>query len=68
MNTTEQLETILNSGFNDENSLVKQEDIASLEQDLGKLEEPKRKGYTIPHLDTIGMNLNDRLAYTFKGC
>jgi len=68
MNTTEQLESLLNSGFDDVKSLVKQGGIESLERDLSKLEEPKRKGYTIPHLDTIGMNLNGRLAYTFKGC
>ena len=67
MNTSEKLRSLLALGFEDENSLIKQEDIEKIEAKLSRLEAPgKKEGYTIPQLDTVGMNLEGGFACKFE--
>lgn len=61
MDTVSNLEKLIKSGFPEENSPIKQKDIELLEFDLEQLCH-KTKGYTIPLLDTIGVNLNKEFS------
>ena len=67
MKTTDSLKNLLEENFESNNSLIKQKDISEIEEGLRKLDKSERKGYTIPQLDTIGMNLHGKYAYNFKG-
>ena len=68
MKTSSDLKKILESGFSDKRSLIKEDDLELLEQMLKKLSDGEtNKGYTIPLPDTIGMNLNGKLSCQIKG-
>jgi len=63
MTTTNELVLLLRDGFSDDKSLIKQSDIKILENAFKDLEESEaKKGYTIPPLDTIGMNLYGKFS------
>lgn len=67
MSTSNELHQLLNNGFSDEESLIKQSDIYTLIKNLKELDiSEKNKGYTIPPLDTIGINLYGKLSCQIK--
>lgn len=67
MSTSNELHKLLNNGFSDEESLIKQSDIDTLIKNIKELDaSDKTKGYTIPPLDTIGMNLYGKLSCQIK--
>lgn len=67
MSTSNELHDIIEAGFSEENSLIKQRDIKALTESLQKLDNTHtNKGYTIPPLDTIGMNLYGKFSCQIK--
>ncbi|MCU7923417.1 MAG: hypothetical protein KZQ99_17605 [Candidatus Thiodiazotropha sp. (ex Dulcina madagascariensis)] len=68
MSISNDLQKIISIGFSDEESLIKQEDIERIEASAQKLSgvSPENKGYTIPQLDTIGMNLYGKFSCQIK--
>ncbi len=67
MSTLEKLKDLMEEGFQEKSSLIKQRDMAALTEGLQKLDSSyKSKGYTIPPLDTIGMNLYGKFSCQIK--
>lgn len=67
MSTSNELHDIIKAGFSDENSLIKQREIKEISESLQKLDNTHvKKGYTIPPLDTIGMNLYGKFSCQIK--
>ena len=69
MNISGDLQEIIESGFSEEESLIKQDDIAKIESSFHGIsrESAKGKGYTLPPLDTIGINLYGKFSCQIKG-
>ncbi len=68
MNISGDLQEIIRNGFFEEESLIKQADINEIESSFHELsgESAEGKGYTIPPLDTIGMNLYGKFSCKIK--
>ena len=68
MNISGDLQDIIRDGFSEEESLIKQDDINDIESSFHALsgELAQGKGYTIPPLDTIGMNLYGKFSCQIK--
>ena len=67
MSTSNELQKLILDGFSDKESLIKQSDIQALIKNLQELDvSDKSKGYTIPLLDTIGMNLYGKFSCQIK--
>ncbi len=62
------LENILANGFNEKKSFIKQDELEKFIQDLDKLdpEANRKKGFSLPLLDTIGRNLIGNVSFSFK--
>jgi hypothetical protein len=62
------LKDILSNGFDEKDSLIKQDKLNKFVENLDKLD-PKvnqKKGFSLPLIDTIGRNLTDTVFYSFK--
>lgn len=67
MRTIEKFEKLIENGFSDEKLLIKERDIETISQNLQQFSnEEKTTGYTIPLVDTIGMNLYEKFSCTIK--
>ncbi len=67
MSTPSKLQKLIKNGFSDKESLIKQRDVEDLLMNLQKLDVlTESKGYTIPLLDTIGMNLQGKFSCQIK--
>lgn len=67
MSTSNELQQLIIDGFSDKGSLINQNDMQALEKGLRELDvSDETKGYTLPLLDTIGMNLSGKFSCQIK--
>ncbi len=68
MKTERALKDVLAYGFDEKDSIIKQDKLEIFVKNLNKLdpEANRKKGFSLPLIDTIGRNLTDTVSYSFK--
>lgn len=67
MKVTEEIEKIIANGYSDEDMLIKEDELQEFYKGISKLSNSyEKKGYMIPLVDTIGMNLKEKLSFQIK--
>ena len=67
MKTAKKLEELIKDGYLDKDLLIKEKSVRELSKSLRRLSGIEEKsGYTIPLVDTIGMNLYGRFSCQIK--
>lgn len=69
MSTEESLRDILAHGYDDNHSQLSEKKIEEFLRGIEKLdpEATKKKGYTLPLMDTIGRNSNESFSFPNRG-
>ncbi len=63
MSIDKEVEKVLGTPFQDEESLIKQNELDEFYNSLNQIvKSTKSNGYTIPPFDTVGMNLKDKFS------
>ena len=62
------LKNVLANGFDEKDSIIKQDKLEKFIKNLDKLdpEVNRKKGFSLPLIDTIGRNLANTVSYSFK--
>ncbi len=70
MNIEKELKDILSKDFNEKDSIIRQDKLEKFVNSLDKLDHNanRKKGYSLPLIDTIGRNLVGTVSYSFKDC
>ncbi len=66
MGIDKQVQEIMDADFDASDSLLRQGDIVKLEEALSVLEPQKKRGYTLPLIDTIGITLKNKIGYKIE--
>lgn len=67
MKITKKIEKLIANGYSDENMLIKEDELQEFYKGISKLSNSyEKKGYIIPLVDTIGINLKGKLSFQIK--